>query len=226
MPAFSFLTQHQWVMWTCSSHLGELRMIQASGRVYHRPHASFWVDNHYPSFFPGKQAYWTFHARIKDQIHHNRIMRKWMRVPSGPPLKDSQINIWQFKDTNQILSCSLCNIFLNCTSPWEWNYKKVINVSSKRNKVSSKSQVHLCLLLHFWRGLHIHLGGLFSFSKVNVCSHCGDHFSVFAVYRDLFLKMSDGKAINNDITPFYETQTPKSMSFNHNPSEQTLFGII
>lgn len=67
----------------CSGHLGELRMIHARDRVYHRGHVLSCIDNHYPSFFPWRQAYWTFHPRIKDKIHHNRIMCKWMKVPSG-----------------------------------------------------------------------------------------------------------------------------------------------
>lgn len=79
--------------------------------------------------------------------------------------KDSQIKKWQLKGTNQPLDCSLCNILLIWASPWELNYKGVINVPSKRDKVSSKSQVHLFLLLHFQSGLWTLMVGFFSFSS-------------------------------------------------------------
>lgn len=79
--------------------------------------------------------------------------------------KDSQIKKWQLKGTNQPLDCSLCNILLIWASPWELNYKGVINVPSKRDKVSSKSQVHLFLLLHFQSGLWTLMVGFISFSS-------------------------------------------------------------
>lgn len=58
---------------------------------------------------------------------------------------------------------------------------------SKGNKVSSKSQVHLSLLLRFQRVLWNHTIGSFAFSEVKVvcCYICG-YLSGFAVYRDLF----------------------------------------
>lgn len=75
-------------------------------------------------------------------------------------------------------------------------------MSSKRNKVSSKSQVHFSLLLHFfYKGLWLHMVSFLSFSKVSVVCYIGGYLSGFSVYRDLVLKTS-GKAINNDITPF------------------------
>ena len=157
-------------MWICSSHLGELRMIQARDRVYRRAHTSSWVDNRYPSFLPGKQAYWTFHVRIKDKIHHNRIMRKWMQRTLQASLRIHKSKTWQLKGTKQPLFCSLCNISLICTLLWGLNYKGVINVPSKRDKVSSKSQVHLSILLHFQRGLWFRIA-VFSSSRYCLLSY-------------------------------------------------------
>lgn len=149
-------------MWICSSHLGELRMIQARDRVYRRAHTSSRVDNRYPSFVPGKQASWTFHVRMKDKIHHNRIMRKWKQHTLQASLRIHKSKTWQLKGTKQPLFCSLCNILLICTLLWGLNWiERVINMPSKRDKVSSKSQVHLSILLHFQRGLWFHIADFF-----------------------------------------------------------------